>query len=516
MKHTLYPWQEKCLKSWQKNRCHGIIHVATGSGKTYFALAAAELLLDRHGRDSLRVRIVVPTSALLTQWTAAILNYFPDTVTRQDIGLCCGSRKDTPDHLFMIYVINSARYSIARHIVNDIKNGLNVFVIADECHRYVGNENRRIFDYLPTAAAHPEQYASIGLSATPGLEYEENASVLIPALGPEIFHYGLKEAEEDATLCPYTAFHIALSFTAEERAEYEDLSDRLSKVFRTLITKCPELKGSSSSRFFHTLYQIAGGGKYASLARQYMNLSYQRKHLTSDASSRIQCVLKIISQLDQNAKIIVFGERIDQADLLYKSLESLCPGQTARFHSGIHIQARKLALERFQDGEVRILIACRALDEGFDVPSANVGIVMSSASVNRQRIQRLGRILRKYEGKQTACLYYLYIADSSEESTYFPVDSQATVCELSYRMEQDTLYHPAYTKRAQAAMRTFQQKNPDERLIAEARECFRRGVIRPDWLMGEVYCEERKKRAKTTKERNYWICMKTMNRQNKA
>lgn len=514
MKHSLYPWQEKCLKKWQKNSFRGIIHVATGSGKTYLALAAAGLLLDGKTKDSLRVRIVVPTAALLTQWTAAILDFFPDTVTRQDIGLCYSGRKDTPDHLFMIYVVNSARYSIARHIVNDLESGLTVFVIADECHRYVGNENQRIFDYLPTAAAHPGQYASLGLSATPGLEHEDNAAVLIPALGPEIFHYGLKEAEEDATLCPYAAFHIALSFTPDEQAEYEELSDRLTRSFRTLTAKCPELKGLSKSQYFRTVCQIAGGsGKYAALARQYLNASYQRKNLTSDAASRIQCVLKLISLLDQNAKIIVFGERIDQADILCKNLDRLCPGQTARFHSGIDPHARKLALERFRDGEVRILITYRALDEGFDVPSANVGIVMSSASVNRQRIQRLGRILRKYEGKQIASLYYLYIAASSEEATYFPVDSRtAAVCELSYHMEQDALHHPAYEKQVRSALRSFRQKNPDERLLAEARACFKCGMVRPDWLMGEAYCREKKDKARTTGERNYWICMGALGR----
>ena len=82
--------------------------------------------------------------------------------------------------------------------------------------------------------------------------------------------------------------------------------------------------------------------------------------------------------------------------------------------------ARKLSLARFRDGEVRILVTCRALVEGYDVPSANVGIVMSSASVNRQRTQRLVRILRRAEGKEIASLYYLYVRESSEEASYLP------------------------------------------------------------------------------------------------
>ncbi|PNV59295.1 hypothetical protein C0033_24865 [Clostridium sp. chh4-2] len=61
-------------------------------------------------------------------------------------------------------------------------------------------------------------------------------------------------------------------------------------------------------------------------------------------------------------------------------------------------------------------MCCRALDEGFDVPSANIGIVMSSASTSGQR---LGRILRQ-AGKDISCLYYLYINGTTEDTSYFP------------------------------------------------------------------------------------------------
>lgn len=510
MKHSLYPWQEECLKKWCKNHYHGIINVITGSGKTYLALAAAMHLKKLVGVSRLRVKIVVPSASLLTQWTLAIMDFFGDSISRRDIGLYYSGQKDTPDHLFMIYVINSARYSLARHVVKDLSDGRTVFLIADECHRYVGSENQKIFEFLPAATACPERYASIGLSATPGLKRPDNASVLIPALGKEIFRYGLKEAEEEHTLCPYAAFHIALSFTAKEQMEYEDLSFHLSKSFSNLINHYPSLKGIRGSQFFSALRQIAGDrGKYAYLARQYLSFSYRRKSLTSDAQSRIGCVLKLISLLDRSSRIIVFGERIKQADCLYEQLNKRYPNQSARCHSDMDSDTRKLALQRFHNGEVRILVSCRALDEGFDVPSANVGIVMSSASVNRQRIQRLGRILRRYEGKEISSLYYLFIADSSEEPTYFPTEAQtAAVCELSYHMENHAFSYPDYEARVKTAIRTFERKNPDSLLLSEAVNCFNRGIIRPDWLLGVEYCSRKLNAARTTSERNYWICMK--------
>ena len=514
MKYRLYPWQEECLKKWQKKQYHGIIHVVTGAGKTYLALAAAKRLRDQGDPARLRIKIVVPTASLLTQWTFAIRDFFDGGVSRREIGLYYSGRQDTPDHPFMIYVINSARYSLARHILKDLEDGFTVFLIADECHRYVGSENKKIFDFLPFADAFPGQYASLGLSATPGLSRPENASVLIPALGPEIFRYGFKEAEKDKTLCPYAAFHIALSFTPDERKEYDKLSEHMSRTFRSLVFYYPSLKGLRSSEFFRSLFQIANEkGNSAYLARLYLNSSHKRKNLTSDAAARIRCVLKLIGLLDKNAKIIIFGERIEQADMLYEKLDRIYPNQAARYHSAMDTDARKLALERFHHNEVRILISCRALDEGFDVPSANVGIVMSSASVNRQRVQRLGRILRRYEGKEIASLYYLYIAESSEEASYFTVEAQtAAVCELSYRWENDTISHPAYEKRARTAMEQFRREKMDASRLEEARHCFSLGIIRPDWQIGTAYCAKKADAAKTVSERNYWICMKQIAR----
>lgn len=510
MKYPLYPWQEQCLKRWRKNHFHGIVNVVTGGGKTYLALAAAKLLAEQVPISHLRIKIIVPTASLLTQWVSAILNFFDGSVTRRDIGLYYSSRRDASDRLFVIYVINSARYSAARHILKDIEDGFTVFLIADECHRYTGSENQKIFDFLPFLGGRSEHYASLGLSATPGLNRPDHASVLIPALGKEIFRYGIEEAAAEKTLCPYAAFHIALPFTVEEQMEYEELSDRLAKTFRTLTVRFPFLNGLSGSDFFASLYRIVNdGGKYAGLARLYLHASYKRKHLTSEAKSRIPCVLKLISLLDQNSNIIIFGERIEQADSLYEKLDRLYPNQAARCHSGMDAAARKLALERFHDGEIRILISCRALDEGFDMPSANVGIVISSASANRQRIQRLGRILRRHEGKEIAGLYYLYIAQSSEEVSYIPTEAQtAAVCELSYRPEDDSFSHPFYEKQARDALRRFRQINSQRNLLAEAKNCFSQGIVRPDWLLGKAYCVTKIHNAKTVAERNYWTCMK--------
>lgn len=215
--------------------------------------------------------------------------------------------------------------------------------------------------------------------------------------------------------------------------------------------------------------------------------------------------------MDPRARIIVFGERIEQADALYEQLAQLYPNQAARYHSEVDKEARRLALERYRHGEIRILVSCRALDEGFDVPSANVGIILSSSAVERQRIQRLGRILRRCEGKELASLYYLYVAESVEETAYF-VDLPAGtgVCDLSFDTQSGAFLHPSYEAAANAVLAALKRKGAAPALLTEAERCISLGVVRPDWLMNEAYCAQELSAAKTTSQRNYWICMRQM------
>jgi superfamily II DNA or RNA helicase len=65
---------------------------------------------------------------------------------------------------------------------------------------------------------------------------------------------------------------------------------------------------------------------------------------------------------------------------------------------------RHQILERFHSGECPIVATSQVLNEGVDVPSANVGIILSDTGSVREHVQRLGRLLRKHGDKQ-ALLY---------------------------------------------------------------------------------------------------------------
>jgi superfamily II DNA or RNA helicase len=75
---------------------------------------------------------------------------------------------------------------------------------------------------------------------------------------------------------------------------------------------------------------------------------------------------------------------------------------------------RKTILEKFHSGEYSVVVTCQVLNEGVDVPAANVGIVLSGTGSTTENVQRLGRILRKYGDKQ-AMLYEVIARGTVEE-----------------------------------------------------------------------------------------------------
>lgn len=508
---SLYSWQKECMDAWFDNQCRGIVNVVTGAGKTVFALAAAARLEQMLHRP-LRVKIVVPGRALLSQWSSALRgNSLGRPVEREEIGYYAGSRKDGEQRRYMIYVINSARYNLARHILSDLRDGYAVLLIADECHRYASGENRKIFEFLPYTETCGGEYYSLGLSATPRVcGYD---SVLVPALGKEIYRYTFEKAAKRRTLCPFSVYQIALFFTDAELEEYEGISDTMAQVRKQLIKLCPYLKQMDRSGFFAALRMLAGESdkKHGKLAGQFLGLSYKRKGMVCTASARIACVCDLVERLDEGERILIFGERIEQAQEVYARLNERYPNRVGCYHSQMGQQANQNALERFRDGSLRILITCRAMDEGADIPDASIGIVLSGTSAERQRIQRLGRILRRKEGKENACLYYLFVKDSSEEKVFFPKKRETfKTCDLVYWEAGHLFRHPAYERTALSVMRKLERQGIDGALLDEAKECLAAGLVRADWLLSEKACEERIERAGSRRERNYWICMKRM------
>lgn len=256
---------------------------------------------------------------------------------------------------------------------------------------------------------------------------------------------------------------------------------------------------------------IAGKDKeIAEAALKYIHLSYSRKSLVCMASARISCACGLVERLAPHEKILIFGERISQAEELYRLLQEQYPGRVGRYHSQMGEQANKNILERFRVGDIRILITCKAMDEGVDIPDASIGIVLSGTSVQRQRVQRLGRIIRKKEGKSRASLYYLHITGTSEEVCFLPDTGSNRLFELEYIPALQEFIHPRYDRGTAKVLEHMQSEWFSEEKMEEARRCLRLGSVRSDWLRESGDIAHHIKNAKYASDKNYWICMKKL------
>src|SRR5439155_22469832 len=61
---------------------------------------------------------------------------------------------------------------------------------------------------------------------------------------------------------------------------------------------------------------------------------------------------------------------------------------------------RREVLLRFNNGTFPIVATSRVLNEGVNVPEANIAIILSGSATVREHVQRLGRILRKSPDKE--------------------------------------------------------------------------------------------------------------------
>lgn len=503
---NLYRWQQECLGAFRNNDYHGIIHVVTGAGKTRFALAAIDELTEKF--DDLMIKIVVPAIPLAYQWQKILLHRAETEQMRP--GFFGGERRDDPDRKVMIYIINSARDYLSRHVRHDMALGRHLLLICDECHHYQSRENRRIFSFLTPKTRVNGLYFSLGLSATPFGTQDD--SFLIQSLGDKIYQYNFDDAVRDGVISPFTVCEVASSFYADELEKYRELSDQIRILSGKLDACYPHLKTLRETDFLKAVSAIAHEVDMdpEEPAAAFLLLTYQRKRLSNLALARIACGLSLIEHLDPSDRILVFCERISQVEDMAAAVRGRFGNICGIYHSEMTKDARLRVLNSFREGDIRILVSCRCLDEGIDVPDANIGIVLSSSAVERQRVQRLGRIVRSSPGKDTACLYYIYIRESSDDAAYLKEFEDYETFSLRYYPVEREFAHSLYEYAAACLLKKAEKSGYDKKQQRELRSCLKEGLVRADFLLPGNLQEKKIRSAARKHEKNYWSVMKKM------
>jgi len=363
---SLRDWQKKAYKSWTNSDYKGIFSVVTGGGKTFFAIYCLSSLFEQDLIKS--CVIVVPTKTLQDQWASNILNI--TDVTEKDISFNYKKLER------ITILVNLSAQKLDRSL-----NFKNTALVLDECHRYgtAPNESFLSLDF----------FSKTGLTATLERKYDDGVEKFLqPNIGSVIYNYDIKQGLKDGVVENYQMVYLKTQFTGEERIEYDLLTKKISKAY---------------ARRYNS---EEGSNNYLEV------LLFKRTRLVNESKQRKYVAAKIILE-NQKRKKIVFCESISQAE----EIKSICKENgldTTIYHSKMSRKDRIASLSQFQKDYFHTLIGCKALDEGFDVPDIDFGLIVSQTKTNRQRIQRLGRTIRKGKNKQKPIIYTLYTTNEEE------------------------------------------------------------------------------------------------------
>ncbi len=414
---TLETWQEDAVEVWSADKpCGagvGTFEIFTGGGKTLIALSCIERA--NTVADELRVAVVVPTQALAHQWREAFVAF--TNLEAKDVGILGAGGRDTlANKRVLIAVLNSA----ARHLPEMVAELVcPTMLVVDECHRAGAPTFSRVLSV-------PCKF-KLGLSATPDRdEYDTDGEPLVfdeqivgKALGPVVYQFGLREARATGWLPEFSVHHHSVELLAEERAEY----DRISRQVDELGDRLRGLGGDPT----RARVVAKQPGDIGAAASAYVALTSKRKDLLYRAKERgrvTAAILVRVLTLRPEARALTFHERIDEAVDLEQILDSSLNATVGIEHSRMSNKARRSILESFRDGTIQVLVSVKSLIEGIDVPSADIGVSVASSSSVRQRIQALGRVLRRSfdSPDKVAEMHVIYVRDSVDEFIYAKED----------------------------------------------------------------------------------------------
>lgn len=364
---TPFDYQSEALNSWSLSK-RGVAVLPTGTGKSYLAAMA----IEKVQRSTL---ILAPTIDLILQWQQNLQDWFTCP-----IGLLGGGSNEVED-------ITVSTYDSARLQAETIGNRF-CFIIFDECH------------HLP-APAYSQMTRSyiapyrMGLTATPVNEPDRDR-LLREILGPVIYSKQIQQLSGDF-LAPYQVKTIEVDLTEEER----DLYNYHRGVYQAFRDKVPNLFGNRYSweRFVMYAYRSAEG-------RQAIRSFHLQKQISLSAVRKMEKLAQILVEHSESRTLIFTN---DNKTAYYISSLFILPLITHETKA----KERKQILDHFRSGKWPTLVNSRVLNEGVDVPEADVAVIISGTATVREHVQRLGRILRKKDGK-TATLYEIITANTGE------------------------------------------------------------------------------------------------------
>ena len=362
-------YQKEAINAWVSAGLRGTIALPTGAGKTIlgiFAMCAVNA----------SALVVVPTIDLLYQWKREI-----EKNIQTEVGIVGGGEKKIKPITVITY---DSCYLMASEIGNKFK-----LVIFDEVHHLGGEGYATMAEML--ACPH-----RLGLTAT--YERHDGRHTVVDRLvGGKVYEIKIEELE-GTYLAEYDYKLIKLDMMPDEKKNYDTYYDRYRKL-------ASELKLNGAEGFKKMIMLSASDAS----AREALVCRNKARDIAFNSEAKF-AALESLLQKHKYDRIIIFTEHNKLVHRISRTL--LIPSITYETPP----KEREYNLESFRNGIFTRMVTSKVLDEGVDVPEANVGIILSGSGSAREYKQRLGRILRMKEGKE-AVMYEIVTTGTSEVGT---------------------------------------------------------------------------------------------------
>jgi superfamily II DNA or RNA helicase len=363
----LRPYQEAALSAWELAQHRGVVALPTGSGKTRLAIAA----IRRAGFSAL---CLVPTRVLLDQWAREISAVYGGAVGRHGDG----ARQLAP--------LTVATFESAYRHVAHFGDRFDLLIV-DEVHHFGAGLRDEALEMMTA-------HARLGLTATPP---RAAAAVrrLTELVGPTVFELTVADLV-GGFLASFDAITLYLELSPEERSAYSASHTLFGSVHAEFRRLAPDASWADWSR--HAARSAEG--------RRALAAWRQMRGLLAFTHAKRRALRSLLAR-HRASRTLVFTSDNDTAYAIAR--EHLVMPLTC----DIGRRERAEALERFRRGQIRTLVSARVLNEGLDVPDADVAVVVGGALGEREHVQRVGRLLRPGEGKR-AVVYELVTRNTIE------------------------------------------------------------------------------------------------------
>lgn len=396
-KKMLWKHQKDAINNWLANGGKGIFEMATGAGKTLAALGCLKRISEIEKK--LIIVITCPTKHLLKQWESEIRKFGIDwqIIIADSSNLGWKDRlvdylrdieNDISEKIIILTTPNTLSSTEFTKIIKETST--KAFLIGDEVHTLGAPERQKgLLD---------KYELRLGLSATPKRYFDEPGSKkLFEYFGDEVSVFSLKDAittvnpsTGETYLAPYEYKPYFVEMTDEEFYRYQTETKKIVQQYYSSKTN------EKRANFFRLL-------------------CIKRQEIVKNARNKYTIFKRILDEVGNDVKycfVYCSPQQIKRVQRILNERDII----QHKFTAVENVAQREILLRKLAEGEYQVLVAMKCLDEGVDIPPTRIGILLSSSGNPREYIQRRGRLLRRFPGKEKAIVYDIIVLPSSPGS----------------------------------------------------------------------------------------------------